>query len=60
MLENLVKLRTMHVSLLREADCEELRMMRLDPFVFLLGFRNGDSLASEAYTAPSRRGHQDF
>jgi hypothetical protein len=49
--------------ILREADSKELRVMRLDPFVSLLGFRNGDSLASEAHTAPSWRGnpsHQDF
>jgi hypothetical protein len=41
---------------LREADREELRMMRLDPFVFLLEFRNGDSLGKRGSHSPLSAG----
>ena len=51
-LENLVKTSYNACVTLREADHEELRMMRLDPFVFPLGFRNGDSFGKRGSHSP--------
>ena len=59
MLEDPVKLRTMHVSTLRKADREELKMMQLDPIRFLLGFRNGDSLQARLTQPPLRAGQPE-
>src|SRR5271170_4935012 len=64
-LENLVKTSYNACVTLREADHEELRMMRLDPFVFPLGFRNGDSFGKRGSHSPplpggAKRSHQSF
>jgi len=55
-LENLVKTSYNACVTLREADREELRMMRLDPFVFPLGFRNGDSFGKRGSHSPPPSG----